>query len=234
MPKAAAVALAALALLFVAGGASSAGSSAGGAASSAFAVRVVLPGQTAVTVAEVSAPPRGAFSTPSFQYPTDGSAVTSGAISATTSATSGPAPSAAAAANVSDLSLFDGDIVARKVSAGAHASAGQTTAQGDMGGSFDGLTVLGTAVTAPAENQRIALADWGYVLLLEQGSNPAPRYSGFVTALDVHLTRDHGGLPAGSEILVGRAEASAQVAARRRLRSRTSTARPPRRPTTCR
>ncbi|MGZ4395435.1 MAG: choice-of-anchor P family protein [Gaiellaceae bacterium] len=212
MPKAAVSALAALALLLVAGGASSAGGS-GGAASSAFAVKVVLPGQVAVTVAEVSAPPRGSFSTPSFQYPADGSAVTSGAISASTSATSGSAPSASAAASVSSLSLFDGDIIAQRVSASAHASAGQATAQGDMGGSFDGLTVLGAAVDAPSANQRIALADWGYVLLLEQGSNPAPRYSGFVTALDVHLTRDHGGLPAGSEILVGRAEASAQVAA---------------------
>ena len=83
-----------------------------------------------------------------------------------------------------------------------------------MGGSgFVGLTVLGEPVAAPAANQRVALADWGYVLLLEQGSVATPRYSGFVTALDVHLTRDHGGLPAGSEILVGRAEASAQVAA---------------------
>ena len=54
------------------------------------------------------------------------------------------------------------------------------------------------------------------MLLLEQGSSvptSGTGYSGFVTALDVHLTRDHGGLPAGSEILVGRAEASAQVAA---------------------
>ncbi|HVN62074.1 MAG TPA: choice-of-anchor P family protein, partial [Gaiellaceae bacterium] len=211
MPKTAVSALAALALLFVAGGASSAGGGAGGAASSAFAVKVVLPGQAAVTVAEVSAPPNGAFSTPSFQYPADGSAVTSGAISAGTTATSGSAPSASAAANISSLSLFDGDIVAQKVSASADASAGEATAQGDMGGSFDGLTVLGAPVTAPSSNQRLALADWGYVLLLEQGSNPAPRYSGFVTALDVHLTRDHGGLPAGSEILVGRAEASAQV-----------------------
>ncbi len=211
MPRAAVVALALLALLFVAGAASPAG--AGGAASSAFAVKVVLPGQVAVTVAEVSAPPKGAFSTPSFQYPADGSAVTSGAVSASTSAASGSTPSASAAANVSNLSLFDGDIVAQTVSASAHASAGPATAQGDMGGSFDGLTVLGAPVTSPSANERIALADWGYVLLLEQGSNPAPSYSGFVTALDVHLTRDHGGLPAGSEILVGRAQASAEVAA---------------------
>jgi len=206
-------AVAVLALLFVAGSASPAGGRAGGAAASAFAVKVVLPGQAAVAVAEVSSPPRGGFSTASFQYPADGSVVTTSAISASTSATSGSASSASASANVSGLSLFDGDIVAQKVSASARASAGQATAQGDVGGSFDGLTVLGAPVTAVAANQRIALADWGYVLLLEQGSVPTPRYSGFLTALDVHLTLDHGGLPAGSEILVGRAQASAEVAA---------------------
>jgi murein DD-endopeptidase MepM/ murein hydrolase activator NlpD len=214
VPRAAVTALAVLALLFVAGGASSAGGgSAAGAASSAFAVRVVLSGQAAVTVAGVSAPPKGVFSTPSFQYPADGSAVTSGAITASTSATSGASPSATAATEVSSLSVFDGDIVAQTVSASARASAGQAVAQGDVGGSFVGLNVLGAPITAPAANQRIALADWGYVLLLEQGTNPSPRYSGFVTALDVHLTRDHGGLPAGSEILVGRAQAGAEVAA---------------------
>ncbi len=213
MPKLAVPAFAVLALLLVVGGASPAGGLSGGAASSAFGVKVVLPGQAAVAVGEVSAPPRGGFSTPSFQYPADGSAVTSGAIAASTSATSGSAPSATAAADVSSLSVFDGDIVAQKISASAHASAGQTAAQGDLGGDFVGLAVLGTPVVTPSVNQRIALADWGYVLVLEQGSVPTPRYSGFVTALDVHLTRDHGGLPAGSEILVGRAEASAQVAA---------------------
>ena len=200
-----------LAIPFVAGAASPAGGRAGGAASSAFGVKVVLPGQAAVTVGEVSAPPKGAFSTPSFQYPADGSAVTTGPLDATTSATSG---TAAAAAAVSSLSIFDGEIVAQTVSVSARASAGPATAQGSVGGSgLAGLTVLGAPVASPTANERLALADWGYVLLLEQGSVPSPRYSGFVTALDVHLTRDHGGLPAGSEILVGRAEASAEVAA---------------------
>ena len=105
-------AFAVLALLFVAGAASPAGGRAGGAASSAFGVRIVLPGQAGVTVGEVSAPPRGAFTTSSFRYPADGSAVTSGSISASTSAAAGSAPSATAAADVSSLSLFDGDIVA--------------------------------------------------------------------------------------------------------------------------
>ncbi len=215
VPKRAVSALAVLALLLVAGGASPAGGPAAGAASSAFAVKVVLPGQAAVTAGEVSAPPEDVSSTAGFQYPDDGSAVSSGALSQSASATAGAAATASAAADVSDLSLFDGEIIAQAVSARARASAGQGKAQGGVGGSgFVGLAVLGSPIDAVTPNQRVALGDWGYVLLLEQGSIPAAGtgYSGFVTALDVHLTRDHGGLPAGSEILVGRAEASAQVA----------------------
>jgi murein DD-endopeptidase MepM/ murein hydrolase activator NlpD len=37
-------------------------------------------------------------------------------------------------------------------------------------------------------------------------------YRSFVTELDVHLTADHGGLPAGSDIQIGYAEAAAQTA----------------------
>jgi murein DD-endopeptidase MepM/ murein hydrolase activator NlpD len=49
--------------------------------------------------------------------------------------------------------------------------------------------------------------------VLAQG--PAPTsdgYRGFITALSVNVTADHGGLPAGSQILVGYAEAAAQAA----------------------
>ncbi len=197
--------LAGLALLFLAGAASPAGPAGGGAAS-AFAVQVVVPGQAAVTVGAVSAPPKGAFSTSSFQDAT----VSTGSIATRASATDGSSPSASGSASLSAVSLFGGDIAAQAVSAHANATAGV----GDTAGSgLTGLVVLGAPVTAPTPNQRVALADWGYVLLLEQGSTPATTaYSGFLTALDVHLTRDHDGLPAGSEILVGRAEASAQVA----------------------
>ena len=40
---------------------------------------------------------------------------------------------------------------------------------------------------------------------------PTPGYHDFVTALDVFLTADHGGLPAQSEIQIGYAEANAQA-----------------------
>jgi murein DD-endopeptidase MepM/ murein hydrolase activator NlpD len=74
--------------------------------------------------------------------------------------------------------------------------------------------VLGSAVT-PTPNQQIQLGDWGYAIALEQKGQridkPTPGYHDFVTALDVFLTADHGGLPAQSEIQIGYAEANAQA-----------------------
>jgi Peptidase family M23 len=61
-----------------------------------------------------------------------------------------------------------------------------------------GLVVLGRPVTA-AVNERIALADWGYALVLAERP-------GRVVALDVVLTAAHGGLPVGSELQFGAAE----------------------------
>src|SRR5204862_4255730 len=65
-------------------------------------------------------------------------------------------------------------------------------------------------------NGRVALGDWGYAITLEQAevrsAGTTPSYRGYVTGLDIHLTADHGGLSAGSEILVGYAEAWAQAA----------------------
>src|SRR5205085_6494496 len=79
---------------------------------------------------------------------------------------------------------------------------------------LNGLVVLGQAVT-PTANQQIPLADWGYAIALEQkgqrADTPTPGYHNVVTALDVFLTADHGGLPAQSEIQIGYAEANAQA-----------------------
>ena len=59
------------------------------------------------------------------------------------------------------------------------------------------------------------LGDWGYVVTLEQAvvrrSSPRRGFRGFVTGLHVVLTADHGGLPAGTEIMVGYAEAAASA-----------------------
>jgi murein DD-endopeptidase MepM/ murein hydrolase activator NlpD len=76
------------------------------------------------------------------------------------------------------------------------------------------VVVLGEP-TRPGVNVRVPLADWGYLILLEQavsrerGERLGRRTS--VSGLRVHLTADHGGLPAGSEIVIGGAEAAASA-----------------------
>jgi murein DD-endopeptidase MepM/ murein hydrolase activator NlpD len=58
------------------------------------------------------------------------------------------------------------------------------------------------------------LADWGSLTTVAGGASgsPATGYRGSVTALEVRLTAEHGGLPAGTTILVGYAEVAAQAA----------------------
>jgi len=63
----------------------------------------------------------------------------------------------------------------------------------------------------------VALGTWGQLTVGAQTvDRSAPQgaygYRGTVVELDVRLTADHGGLPAGSEIQVGFAEAAAQTA----------------------
>ena len=119
---------------------------------------------------------------------------------------------------VASLSLFGGEITAASVTGEAHARATPDGGSGDTGTtSISRLVVLGHAVT-PAANRQIPLGDWGYAITLEQrgepSTQPVPAYHGFVIALDVTLTAAHGGLPAGSELQIGYAEANAQAGAR--------------------
>jgi murein DD-endopeptidase MepM/ murein hydrolase activator NlpD len=106
--------------------------------------------------------------------------------------------------------VFGGEIAATSLVARASAQATPAGATGDLSGaSVNGLNVLGQAIESPAPGSRIALGDWGYALVLAQGSAPAENgFRGFVTALEIHLNADHGGLPAGSAIYVGFAEAA--------------------------
>jgi murein DD-endopeptidase MepM/ murein hydrolase activator NlpD len=88
-------------------------------------------------------------------------------------------------------------------------------ASGDFSPStFGEVTVLGKTVE-PGANERVPLGDWGYAVLLEQAVLPedaaGPGYRGFTSGVHVYLTADHGELPAGSEIIVGYAEAAVTV-----------------------
>jgi murein DD-endopeptidase MepM/ murein hydrolase activator NlpD len=191
----------------------------GGASARAYAVRITIPGQEPIEQTQVTAPPDAVGFQEAFQYPADGSIVSTGAVTATVSAAPGQRASASAATGVTTISLFTGELTADSVSGRARAAATAAAASGDYSGTgFTNLTVLGQVLPQPTPNQRVALADWGYAILFEQPPETAvdaggkQGYHGFVTALDVHLTADHGGLVAGSEIQVGYAEANAQPA----------------------
>jgi murein DD-endopeptidase MepM/ murein hydrolase activator NlpD len=191
----------------------------GGATAHAYAVRISVPDQQPVVQADATAPPASTGFAQSFQYPADGSVVTTGALTSSVSAAPGERATSSAASGAASLSLFNGELTADAVAGRASATATPAAASGDLTGTgFTNLIVLGQVVPEATPNQRVALADWGYAILLEQppapdlATPPARGYHGFVTALDVHLTADHGGLPAGSEIQVGYAEANAQPA----------------------
>jgi hypothetical protein len=182
---------------------------------SSFGITVVLPGQTGAPVAAASAP--GAASTGAadgFAYPEDGSAVRTGALSSSVFARPTGKASAQAVTDVLAVSFFNGEITAEAVAGRASASAAGADPNG---AAITNLVVLGQPVTAAA-NQRIQLADWGFAVALEQAVDSSVAAGtrnarAAVTALRVVLTTDHGGLPAGTEILVGHAEAAAATPA---------------------
>jgi murein DD-endopeptidase MepM/ murein hydrolase activator NlpD len=173
-----------------------------------LAIAIVAPDQTVTASAAVgnAPPPAKAPATP-FAYPDDGSVVSAGSTFVTVSA-SAPDGTAAVVSEVTNLSLFGGEITADDVR-GSVSSAGTI---GDLADStVTNLVVLGQSVTGPAPNTSLPLEDWGDAVVLgqstKQGSAASPSWRGTVTALAVHLKLDHGGLPAGTDIRIGFADA---------------------------
>jgi murein DD-endopeptidase MepM/ murein hydrolase activator NlpD len=207
--------LIALATVLTVGASQSSAERSAGATARAWAIRIVVPGQQEVTTRIAAAPPTAVAFDDAFIYPADGSVLTAAAVTTSVDASTGAQARAGATAQVTTLSLFNGEVTAATVTGETHASASTASASGDMGVSaVNGLVVLGTPVT-PQANQRIELADWGYAIALEQTGQrvdkPTPGYHSFVTALDVYITADHAGMPAGSQIQIGYAEANAQA-----------------------
>jgi murein DD-endopeptidase MepM/ murein hydrolase activator NlpD len=181
------------------------------ASASAFGVRVVSPAGGA-TGAAVSAPP-DASGGGSFAYG-DG-AISAGSLATGAHAEATRSAAAEASASVGAVSIFDGEITVGSVNLRAAATASAKTAGGSLAGSnVSGLTVLGETIAAVA-NARVPLGDWGYLVVLEQAVVPADAPGNgrkvFVSGLHVHLSAEHGGLPAGTDITVGYAEASASA-----------------------
>jgi hypothetical protein len=166
-----------------------------------------------VSAGAISSPPQSASSVVSWSY--GNGAVASGAITGGTNATvSGGRAVGRAYMKVSSVSLFGGEITADAITSSSISHASASSTGGDLSGSsISNLVVLGVSVT-PGANANVPLADWGYVVVEEravtnQNTSARRGHRGFVVGLHVHVTADHGGLPAGSEIFVGYAEAAA-------------------------
>jgi hypothetical protein len=187
----------------------------GGSTAQAYGIRVLVPGQPGGATPTVAAPPDAVQFSGSFSYGCDSGgacAVSSGSANASVSAVSATNATATASAEVSSLSIFGGEITAASVVAHAQANARPGSATGDNNGSIvSQLVALGQSVSTGGS---ASLADWGTLRTMEASSSGSPEtgYHGFVTALDIHLSADHGGLPAGTTILVGYAEVAAQAA----------------------
>jgi murein DD-endopeptidase MepM/ murein hydrolase activator NlpD len=189
-----------------------------GAAATAWGISVSVPNQSGTATTTVVSPPNRAPAVEKFAYPSDGSVVA--ADSSTASAVTEVKGNASARAEsvVTALSLFKGEITADAVTARASAGTGYSGAGGNVNGSgVTNLQVNGQPVSLTAPTTKVTLGDWGQLTV---GSSAVDRsapagaegYRGFVTEIDVHLTADHGGLPANSEIQIGYADAAAQTA----------------------
>jgi murein DD-endopeptidase MepM/ murein hydrolase activator NlpD len=178
----------------------------GGATAQAYALKVIVPGQGGAATASVSAPGDQAAVGGAGAYPS-ADVVSWGSSVASASAAPGQTATAAARAEVSSLTLFGGEVTASSIRGQVQAKADASGASGDFEGSGVATLTVGGAAVSTAPGQRVALGDWGYAIVLAQGSAPtAESFRGNVTALEIGITVDHGGLPAGTRILVGYAE----------------------------
>ncbi|MDX6452302.1 MAG: peptidoglycan LD-endopeptidase LytH [Gaiellaceae bacterium] len=189
-----------------------------GASATAWGIKVSVPNQSGSATTTVVSPPTGAPAVEKFAYPSDGSIVAadSSTASAVTDVTSNA--SARAESVVTALSLFNGELTADAVTAQASAGTGYSGAGGNVNGSsVTNLKFGGQAVALTAPTTKVTLGDWGQltvggVAVDRSAPAGAKGYRGFVTEIDIHLTADHGGLPANSEIQIGYADAAAQTA----------------------
>jgi murein DD-endopeptidase MepM/ murein hydrolase activator NlpD len=178
----------------------------------AFAVQIIGPdGTVTAATPQAEAPPTATAGPGSFAHPADGSIVSADSTLVTVSA-SAVDGTAAARSELTDLSLFGGEITV----SGLRAVVSSASTIGDVSDSaVTNLIVFGQSVSEPTPNLEMPLADWGTLVALRestsQGQGFVPSWRGTVTALSVHLDVDHGGLPAGSTIRIGFADANARA-----------------------
>ena len=171
---------------------------------SAYGVKVLLPNQLPIVAGLVDGAATQAASPVAFAYPEDGSIVRAESVAGRSWATR---VNAQARADLRVVSLFGGEVTIGAVVARTQASA-KTGEESFSGTSVTSLTVLGQSV-APAPDLRVPLADWGHLTLIQERTAGQSTHRGWVTAVDLTLDADHAGLPVGTRILIGYAEAAA-------------------------
>jgi len=181
--------------------------------SSALLLRIAVPDADPVALGEVVWPANLSADVQSFEYPAGGSIARVGRSRAAVFAQPGEAATAQAFAEVTVLSLFGGEIVAGRVTASTSAGASRRSVGTDTTRtSVQGLLALGREVV-PTPGLTVPLEGWGTLIVLAEDSGSRrtgpPGAQASIVALRVRLTAAHGGLPAGTEIVVGSAQAVA-------------------------
>ena len=115
---------------------------------SAFLLRITIPGQDTVSLGELEWPTSTTADVQSFQYPADGSVVSVGRSRAAVFASPGSAAATQSFAEAIVLSLFNGEIVAGKVTASVSAGASARSVGSDSLG-------VGGAGPAGARKRRL-------------------------------------------------------------------------------
>jgi murein DD-endopeptidase MepM/ murein hydrolase activator NlpD len=180
---------------------------------SAYLAQISEPGRPNVLLGALAWPTSTTADVQSFAYPNDGSIVSLGRSHASVFGAKGTAATTSAESDVIVVSLFGGEIVAAEVKLVASAGASTRSTRADLTGSaIQGLRVLGQdASTSPGTT--VPLADWGSVTVLTRSAGvrkkSPPGAEASAIGLRVRLTADHGGLPAGSEIVIGSVQATA-------------------------
>jgi len=180
---------------------------------SAVILRITVPGQDGVALGQLDWPDSTSADVQSFVYPADGSIVNIGRSRAALFAATGAAATSESYGELTVVSFFNGEIVAGKVVASATAGASARSAGAATTlSTVQGLRALGRDIPS-TPGTSVSLEDWGTMNVLSgsTGSRKAgpPSAQGSMTVLRITLSAAHGGLPAGSEIVVGSVAATA-------------------------
>lgn len=178
------------------------------ATASAQAALVTVPGRPGGASAAITAPP-ATGSSGGFAFPEDGTVVRVGASTLSATAQPGASASGQAVLELLAVTLFDGEITADTVQIRAGAAAGPGGASTDASAaSVAGLVVLGQP-TAVGLGSQVQVADWGVLdastIAAKTGTGDERSAESTVVGLRLRLLAEHAGLPAGSEVVVGRA-----------------------------